>query len=125
MARRESAVLARGSDRQLLTCSVIHRHGAGEGIRTLAVQLGKLGGQCHKPLAAQGDTTAPPGMVPRMVPCEPENEPNGPGPGADRRSLTAHLLADLPESERLQVIAAMLRELPPEDSAKLAEMLSL
>ncbi len=38
----ESELLARGNDRQLLTRPVIHRRGAGEGIRTPDVQLGKL-----------------------------------------------------------------------------------
>ena len=97
----------------------LRRDKAGEEIRTLNIQLGRLDGENSKATLGQEDADTPSAVVPKSVPSEHENGAESSESDADRLAVIADLLADLPEAERREVIAA----LPPAARAAIARLL--
>ena len=90
---------------------------AGEGIQTLNIQLGRLDDEQSKGLPEHADTNGAVPRVPRSVPCGHENAPEP--HDAEHLAAIADLLADLPQTERREVIA----ELVPSDRVAIARLL--
>ncbi len=90
---------------------------AGEGIRTLDVQLWKLDGSNRKALSEQRDTRGSAEGVPNCVPSDAANVTDS--ADASPLAVIADLLADLPEDQRRGVISDMA----PADRVAVAKML--